>query len=186
MFCKSCGNELKEGAKVCDKCGAKNPELDGNAVKNNVSVENGKQPRDAYIGKSYVFDYYVGVNLRSFRISRRAVGFNEDHLLYCKGLRKTQIPYSAISKIEDTTKISAYVIFCIAVFLLIGIICIVCGAAGYSLIAFALAVLSFFFVKCREISIVTTDNKAFKIKVVKKNKEIDEFLTSLRSETGIR
>lgn len=23
MFCKSCGNELKEGAKVCDKCGAR-------------------------------------------------------------------------------------------------------------------------------------------------------------------
>jgi hypothetical protein len=197
MFCKNCGNEMKDGVKFCDKCGAKNEfyresASNSNATeasaeaKNVQASENNDISRDSYIGKAYVFDYYIGLNLRSFRISRRAVGFNDDNLLYCKGLRKTQIPYSMIHEIKDETKISTYVIFCIAVFVLVGIICIVCGGAGYALIAAALAIVAILYRKCREVSIVTTDNKVFKIKVGTKNKEVDEFLRYLKNETGIK
>lgn len=192
MFCKNCGNEIKEGTAFCSKCGAKTATVEksdsGDSLKsNNVIVENSNGiSRDTYIGKAYTLDYYIGVNLPSFRISRRAVGFNDDHLLYCKGLSKTQIPYSMIKEIKDETKLSSYVIFCIAVFVLVGIICIVCSQVFVALIAAVLAILSILQRNCRQISIITTDNKIFKIKVVPKNKETDEFLTYLKNETGIR
>jgi len=192
MFCKNCGNEIKEGTAFCSKCGTKIATVErsnsGDSLKsNNVNIENSSEiSRDTYIGKAYVFDYYIGVNLRSFRINRRAVGFNDDNLLYCKGLRKAQIPYSMIKEIKDETKVSSYVIFCIAVCVLVGIICIACGWIFVALIAAVLAVLSILQRNYRQISIVTTDNKVFKIKVVPKNKETDEFLTYLKNETGIR
>lgn len=91
-----------------------------------------------------------------------------------------------IKEIKDETKISTYAIFCIAVFVLVGIICIACGVGGYAVIAAALAVLTIFCSKMRQISIVTTDNKVFKINVVPKNQETGEFLTYLKNETGIR
>lgn len=192
MFCKNCGNKVKDGAKFCDKCGA-DIEISGkidsgtSLQSNNISAEdNSKIARDTYIGKAYTFYYYIGVNLPSFRISRRAVGFNEDHLLYCKGLRRTQIPYSMIKEIKDETKISAYAIFCIAVLVLVGIICIACGGAIYAIIAAVLAVLAVLWRNCRQISIVTADNKIFKVKVVPKNKEIDQFLIYLKNEAKIR
>lgn len=192
MFCKNCGNEINEGTAFCSKCGAKTAAVErsdsGDSLKsNNVTVENSNGiSRDTYIGKAYVFDYYIGVNLRSFRINRRAVGFNDDNLLYCKGLIKTQIPYSMIKEIKDETKISSYAIFCIAFFILVAIICLACSLIGVALISAVLAVLTILCRNCRQISIVTTDNKIFKIKVVPKNKETDEFLTYLKNETGIR
>lgn len=192
MFCKNCGNEIKDGVKFCGKCGAKTVTVErsdsGDLPKsNNVTVENSNGiSRDTYIGKAYVLDYYIGLNLPSFRISRRAVGFNDDNLLYCKGLSKTQIPYSMIKEIKDETKISSYAIFCIAVCVLVGIICIACGWIFVTLLAAVLSVLSILQRNYRQISIVTTDNKVFKIKVVPKNKETDEFLTYLKNETGIR
>lgn len=197
MFCKNCGNELKSGVKFCGKCGAKNEFYRGSASNSNVSeasaevknvptLDNNAISRDSYIGKAYTFDYYIGLNIRSFRISRCAVGFNDDALLYCKGLSKTQIPYSMINEIKDETKISTYVVFCIVVFILVGIICIACGGAFYALIAAVLAMLAILYRNCREVSIVTTDNKVFKIKVGTKDKEIDEFLRYLKNETGIK
>lgn len=191
MFCKNCGNEIKEGAAFCPKCGAKAATIERSGSgsftdsRNAPVADSNKISRDTYIGKAYTFDYYIGVNLRSCRISRRAVGFNNDNLLYCKGLSKNEIPYGMIKEIKDETKISSYVIFCIAVFVLVGIIFIACGEFFYALIAAALAVLSILCRNCRQISIVTTDNKVFKIKIVPKNKEIDDFLMYLRNETGI-
>lgn len=191
MFCKNCGNEIKEGTAFCSKCGAKTATVErsdsgASMESNNVPVVNNKISRDTYIGKAYTLDYYIGVNLPSFRLSRRAVGFNDDNLLYCKGLSKTQIPYSMIKEIKDETKLSSYVIFCIAVCVLVGIICIVCGQLFVALIAVVLAVVSILQRNYRQISIVTTDDKVFKIKVIPKNKETDEFLTYLKNETGIR
>lgn len=194
MFCKNCGNEMKDGVKFCGKCGAKTESFSESVSNGNVSAEtrnvpvedNNKISRDTYLGKAYVFDYYIGLNLRSFRISRRVVGFNEDNLLYCKGLRKTQIPYSMIKEIKDETRISSYVIFSIAVFVLVGIICIACGGIWYALIAAILAALAILCRNCRQISIATTDNKVFKINVVPKNKEMDQFLTYLKNETGVK
>ncbi len=190
MFCKNCGNEIKEGTAFCSKCGAKTAtvEKNGSAASlesSNAAVVSNRVSRDTYIGKAYTFDYYIGINLPSCRISRRAVGFNDDNLLYCKGLRKTQIPYSTIKEIKDETKISAYAIFCIVILVLVGIICIACGGIFYALIAAVLAVFAILSRNCRQISIVTADNKVFKIKVVPKNKETDAFLTYLKNEAGI-
>ncbi len=192
MFCKNCGNEIKEGTAFCSKCGAKTVTVERSSSgasleSNNVPVaDSNKISRDTYIGKAYTFDYYIGINLPSFRISRRAVGFNEDNLLYCKGLSKTQIPYGIIKEIKDETKISAYAIFCIAILVLVGIICIACDGIFYALIAAVLAVLAILWRNCRQISIVTADNKIFKIKVVPKNKEIDQFIAYLKNEAAIK
>lgn len=192
MFCKNCGNEVKDGVKFCSRCGAKieiGSKINSETLSQSDNVSAGDSStisRDTYIGKAYTFDYYIGVNLQCLRISRRAVGFNDDNLLYCKGLRKTQIPYNMIKEIKDETKISAYAIFCIVVLIMVGIICIVCGGAGYAIIAAILAVLAIVWRKCRQISIITTDNKIFKIKVVPKNKEIDQFLIYLKNEAEIR
>lgn len=191
MFCKNCGKEIKEGVAFCANCGSKAATVERGDTgtlpqSNNAAGDCSNISRDTYIGKAYTFDYYIGVNLRSFRINRSAVGFNEDNLLYCKGLRKTQIPYSMIKEIKDETKISSYVIFCIAVFVLVGIICIACGGAGYAIIAAILAALAIVWRNCRQISIITTDNKIFKIKVVPKNKEVDQFLIYLKNETKIK
>lgn len=191
MFSKNCGNEIKEGTVFCSKCGVKTATVErsglGTSLKSNdVPVVNSKISRDTYIGKAYTLDYYIGLNLPSFRLSRRTVGFNDDNLLYCKGLSKTQIPYSMIKEIKDETKLSSYVIFGIAVCVIVGIICIVCGQLFVALIAAVLAVLSILQRNYSQISIITTDNKIFKIKVVPKNQETDEFLTYLKNETGIR
>lgn len=194
MFCKNCGNEMKNGVQFCGKCGAKTESFSESVSNGNVSAEtrnvpvedNSKISRDTYLGKAYIFDYYIGVNLRGFRISRRAVGFNDDNILYWKGLSKKQIPYSMIKEIKDETRISSYVIFCIAFFVIMGIIYLVCGRFLYALIAAALAVLSILYRNYRQISIATTDNKVFKINVVPKNKEIDQFLTYLKNETGVK
>ncbi len=192
MFCKNCGNEIKEGTAFCSKCGAKTSTVEKSdsgvsLESSNVTATNSNViPRDTYIGKAYTFDYYIGLNLSSFRLSRCVVGFNDDHLLYCKGLSKTQIPYSMIKEIKDETKVSPYVMFSVAVLALVGLICLVCGGFFYALIAAALVVLAILCRKMRQISIVTTDNKVFKIKVVPKNQETDEFLTYLKNETGIR
>ena len=77
-------------------------------------------------------------------------------------------------------------IFCFVFFVFVGIIALICGGVAVALVAAVMAVLSIIFRKYREISIMTTDNKIFKIKVVPKNKEINEFFTYLKSETGIR
>ena len=193
MFCKNCGKEIKDGVAFCSECGAKIESANGgsatveNTTKTDASVEENRNiSRESYIGKAYVFDYYIGLNIPSFRLSRRAVGFNDDHLLYCKGLHKIQIPYGVISKIEEKTKTSPYVISCFVFFVIVGIIALICGGVAVALVAAVMAVLSIIFRKYREISIITTDNKVFKIKVVPKNKEIDEFFTYLKSETGIK
>lgn len=192
MFCKNCGNEIKEGIAFCSQCGTKVATVErsdsGDSLKSNnaTATNSNKISRDTYIGKAYILDYYIGLNLPGLRLSRRAVGFNDDNLLYCKGLTKTQIPYSMIKGIKDETKLSSYVIFCIAVCVLVGIICIVCEQLFVALISAVLVVLSILQRNYRQISIVTTNNKTFKIKVVPKNKETDEFLTYLKNETGIR
>ena len=186
MFCENCGKEIKDGVAFCSECGAKIEGANGGSAtvedttKTDASVEENRNiSRESYIGKAYVFDYYIGLNIPSFRLSRRAVAFNDDHLLYCKGLHKIQIPYGLINKIEEKTKTSPYVIFCFVFFVIV-------GGIAVALVATVMAVLSIIFRKYREISIMTTDNKIFKIKVVPKNKEIDEFFTYLKSETGIR
>ena len=77
-------------------------------------------------------------------------------------------------------------IFCFAVFVFIAIICCVLEGFLYAAISALLAVVSILWRNYRQISIVTTDNKVFKIKVVQKNMEIDQFLKYLKNETGIR
>jgi hypothetical protein len=191
MFCKNCGSELKENEKFCSKCGTSATTIERGSSEDSLNSENipgadcNRISRDTYIGKAYIFDYYIGVNLRRLRLSRRAVGFNDDNLLYCKGLNKTQIPYSMIKEIKDETKISAYVIFCILVCVLGGIIGIGAGKIFLTLMAAVLVVLSILYRNYREISIVTTDDKVFKIKTVTKNQEINEFLTYLKNETSV-
>lgn len=200
MFCKNCGSEIKENTSFCGNCGAK-VELAGaqpippvqptqSAAADAPSAPEATNmysfDRNAYIGKAYIFDYYIGLNVRSFRISRSATGFNDDHLLYSKGLSRSQIPYGIIKEIKDETKTSAYAVFCIALLALVAVICIACDAIIYALIAAALAALAIKGKNCRTISISTADNKVFKIKTVPKNQEADEFLTYLRNETGIR
>ena len=105
MFCKECGSEIKNEARFCKNCGAKvgavgekvtNSNISENSMKTNQVYDKRDKgiSRETYIGKAYIFDYYVGLNLRSLRLSRCAVGFNDDHLLYSKGFRKTQITYN--------------------------------------------------------------------------------------------
>ena len=79
MVCKNCGNEVNENKVFCSKCGVRI------GVVTNKN-ENGKIPREEYLGKSYTFDNYIGLNIRALRLSRRAVGFDDDNLVYCRGL----------------------------------------------------------------------------------------------------
>lgn len=206
MFCKECGNQLKDGVAFCNQCGTKietnaaeatqikNDLVTGNmsggntsrntSNANNRSVSNnGKIPRETYIGKAYTFDYYFGLNLRSFRISRRAVGFDEDNLLYCKGFSRTQIPYNSIEKIYDEVKTSRYAIFCFVFSIIIAILCLVLEGVAYAVIAAVIALLAILWRNYRQISIITNNMQVFKINVVLNNREMDQFLTYLKNET---
>lgn len=189
MFCKNCGNEMKDDELFCSECGTP---VKMESVGENMVAAKGSILRNTYsncpahVGKEYVFDYYIALDLHGLRLSRRAVRFNEDHLLYCRGLMKTQIPYGVIREIKDETKTSSYVIACIVISVLLGIICLVCGLYAVTVVAILLIIFSIIFRQYRQISILTMDNKVFKIKVVPKNQEIDEFLTYLKDDTGIR
>lgn len=78
MFCKNCGNELKEGVKFCSKCGtpvgviqtSENQEVPQAAVLPETAVSPAAPDKNAIIGKSYIFnnvkvsrylfDYFLG------------------------------------------------------------------------------------------------------------------------------
>lgn len=172
MVCKNCGNEVNGNKAFCSNCGAKI----GTVTNNN---ENKKISREEYIGKSYTFDNYILLNIRSLRLSRRAVGFDDDHLVYCRGFNREQIPYNMIKEIKDEIKINLYTIICIIILIILTII-------GLSPVLSAILILICLFgTKYRQITIILANNKNYVIKTVPKNKEIDQFLAYLKNESDI-
>lgn len=201
MFCENCGKELKADATFCGKCGTRiavNTEstsfVGNNPVQqptvNQANISQAAQPhnkidRNVYIGKTYEFVHYWLVNLRSFRLSPvRVVGFDENNLVYAKGFKKSEIPYSCITGIRDEQKICVKSIVC----LFIGVILSLLIGITIDPIVLVVALFSLLFLlglKERVITITTSDNHEFKLEMRTKNKEADDFLMYLRNETGI-
>ena len=140
---------------------------------------------DGIVGKSYVFDYYFLFNFGRARLSRVGVGFDTDNLLYAKGLKKFQIPYSIVREIRDENKTSKYMIFSLIVAVVLGILCALGELIPVTVVCAVFAVLVFLKRKMRVVTIVTSDeNKEFKIPVLPKNAEIDQFIGELKRKSG--
>lgn len=197
MFCKNCGKELKENAKFCAGCGTvvgsgANPTAQAPAAPEAqpvsapaASADGTDTVADGIVGKSYVFDYYFLFNFGRARLSRVGVGFDTDNLLYAKGLKKLQIPYSIVREIRDENKTSKYMIFSLIVAVVLGILCALGGLIPVTVVCAVFAVLVFLKRKMRVVTIVTSDeNKEFKIPVLPKNAEIDQFIGELKCKSG--
>lgn len=69
MFCKNCGNELKDEVKFCSKCGT--PVGTTEIPKNEEAVQMASSPivsdKNVIIGKSYIFN--------NVKVSRSLLGF---------------------------------------------------------------------------------------------------------------
>lgn len=123
MFCKNCGNELKEGVKFCSKCGtpigviqaSENQEVTQAVFQPEAAVSSVVTDKNAIIGKSYIFnnvkvsrylfDYFLGGEV-SFE-------FQDAMLLVTEqtgGIkdRTTSLPYTDIKafNFEDKVYIS--------------------------------------------------------------------------------
>ena len=194
MFCKNCGKELKENAKFCAGCGTvvgsgtnpteQAPEAQPVSAPA-ASADGTDTAADGIVGKSYVFDYYFLFNFGRARLSRVGVGFDTDNLLYAKGLKKLQIPYSIVREIRDENKTSKYMIFSLIVAVVLGILCALGGLIPVTVVCAVFAVLVFLKRKMRVVTIVTSDeNKEFKIPVLPKNAEIDQFIGELKRKSG--
>ncbi len=111
MFCKNCGNELKEGVKFCSKCGTP---MDVIQTSENQEVQQAavSPDKNAIIGKSYIFnnvkvsrylfDYFLGGEV-SFEF--------QDSLLFVTeqtgGIkdRTTSLPYTDIKAFHFEDKV---------------------------------------------------------------------------------
>lgn len=189
MFCKNCGKELQENAKFCAGCGTvvgsgANPTAQPVSAPA-ASADGTDTAADGIVGKSYVFDYYFLFNFGRARLSRVGVGFDTDNLLYAKGLKKLQIPYSIVREIRDENKTSRYMIFSLIVAVVLGILCALGELIPVTVVCAVFAVLVFLKRKMRVVTIVTSDeNKEFKIPVLPKNAEIDQFIGELKRKSG--
>ena len=120
MFCKNCGNELKEGVKFCSKCGtpigviqsSENQEVPQAAVLPETAVSPAAPDKNAIIGKSYIFnnvkvsrylfDYFLGGEV-SFEF--------QDSMLFVTeqtgGIkdRTTSLPYTDIKAFHFEDKV---------------------------------------------------------------------------------
>ena len=190
MFCNNCGKELKDGAAFCSGCGTKMEmnasENQSNSENKTVDVADVKPNRDTYLNKWFTFDYYIGVNIKSLRMYRRSVRFEENILRYSKGLKSMEIPYNMIKGVKDEKKFSVTSFVLMIFTLLISLICLIGGAYLVTIVGILLAVAWVMNRYYRSVSILTTDNKSFEIRVNVKNQEIDQFLTYLKNETGIK
>ena len=197
MFCKNCGKELQENAKFCAGCGTvvaswASPTAQAPAAPEArqesapaASADGTDTAAAGIVRKSYVFDYYFLYNFGRARLSRVGVGFDTDNLLYAKGLKKLQIPYSIVREIRDENKTSKYMIFSLIVAVVLGILCALGGLIPVTVVCAVFAVLVFLKRKMRVVTIVTSDeNKEFKIPVLPKNAEIDQFIGELKRKSG--
>ena len=104
MFCKSCGNELKEGAKVCDKCGARLTPSAGNISGAAAGNSNAK-------GRSSIFN-----TIKQFRGAYKADFTVEDNRLLIDetdnyGETVSSVPYYLIKEFSLKESISPMLIF---------------------------------------------------------------------------
>lgn len=114
MFCKSCGNELKEGAKVCDKCGARLTPSAGNISGAAAGNSNAAKTFSFKIhakGRSSIFN-----TIKQFRGAYKADFTVEDNRLLIDetdnyGETVSSVPYYLIKEFSLKESISPMLIF---------------------------------------------------------------------------
>lgn len=114
MFCKSCGNELKEGAKVCDKCGARLTPSAGNISGAAAGNSNAAKTFSFKIhakGRSSIFN-----TIKQFRGAYKADFTVEDNRLLIDetdnyGETVSFVPYYLIKEFSLKESISPMLIF---------------------------------------------------------------------------
>ena len=153
-FCAGCGTVVGSGANPTAQAPAA-PEAQPVSAPA-ASADGTDTAADGIVGKSYVFDYYFLFNFGRARLSRVGVGFDTDNLLYAKGLKKLQIPYSIVREIRDENKTSKYMIFSLIVAVVLGILCALGGLIPVTVVC---AVLRYLFLEAemRVVTIVTSD-----------------------------
>lgn len=99
MFCKNCGNELKDGVKFCSKCGAK---FDTNSNATEMTSSSTVSGVNCFVGHSYTFtkSVYSRSLIRSITGGKVIYQFNADSLHIETeaqyGFNKYDLPYSLI------------------------------------------------------------------------------------------
>ena len=178
MFCKSCGNELKEGAKVCDKCGARLTPSAGNISGAAAGNSNAAKTFSFKIhakGRSSIFN-----TIKQFRGAYKADFTVEDNRL----LIDETDNYG-----ETVSSVQYYLIKLIFTYLICALVAIALLATGTEILTgiLVLIVLVLFMIflgfKNARFLLTLNDNQKIKIKMSKiskkKKQEKQDFVESM-------
>ena len=178
MFCKSCGNELKEGAKVCDKCGARLTPSAGNisgAAAGNSNAAKTFSFKMHANGRCSIFN-----SLKQFRGAYKADFTVEDNRL----LIDETDNYG-----ETVSSVPYYLIKLIFTYLICALVAIALLATGTEILTgiLVLIVLVLFMIflgfKNARFLLTLNDNQKIKIKMSKiskkKKQEKQDFVESM-------
>ena len=189
MFCKSCGNELKEGAKVCDKCGARLTPSAGNISGAAAGNSNAAKTFSFKIhakGRSSIFN-----TIKQFRGAYKADFTVEDNRLLIDetdnyGETVSSVPYYLIKEFSLKESISPMLIFTYLICALVAIALLATGTeilTGILVLIVLVLFMIFLGFKNARFLLTLNDNQKIKIKMSKiskkKKQEKQDFVESM-------
>lgn len=170
MFCKSCGNELKEGAKVCDKCGARLTPSAGNISGAAAGNSNAAKTFSFKIhakGRSSIFN-----TIKQFRGAYKADFTVEDNRLLIDetdnyGETVSSVPYYLIKEFSLKESISPMLIFTYLICALVAIALLATGTEILTgILVLIVLVLFMIFLGFKNARFLLTLNDNQKIKIL--------------------
>lgn len=187
MFCKNCGNEIKDGVKFCSKC--------GNQIGGGEPAKSTPISKDVYAAKNkFSFKIFakgrstILKTIKQFKGAYTADFIVEDNRLLITemdnyGETVYSIPYYLIKKFEIKEKISALFLFTYILCGLCGLFLLVTGdeaLIGVLVLALICAFIYFFGFKKITFYLLLNDDKKVKIRLMniskKKSKEKSDFI----------
>lgn len=182
MFCKNCGNEIKDGAKFCGKCGNQ-IDMDSPVQATPVSTDVQTSPKKRFSfkifakGRSTIFK-----TIKTFRGAYTADFVVEDNRLLVTetdnyGETVYSIPYYLIKKFEIKETISALFLFAYIFCGICGLSLLVTGTEvfiGILVLALICAFIYFYGFKKITFSLLLDDDRKVKIRLMKISKKQNE------------
>lgn len=182
MFCKNCGNEIKEGVKFCSKCGNQ-IDMDSPVQATPVSTDVQTSPKKRFSfkifakGRSTIFN-----TIKAFRGAYKADFSVEDNRLLVTetdnyGETVYSVPYYLIKRFEIKETISALLLFAYIFGGICGLSLLVTGTevfTGILVLALICAFIYFYGFKKITFYLLLDDDRKVKIRLMKISKKQNE------------